>query len=182
MNEQTALIVKKISDLPPLSASTLAIINMLSADHFHMKELVNLIQQDVSLSTLCLKTVNSAAFGLSKPVDTIQRAVTFLGSQKLTELALKTSVGKIVKVRLAGYGAMEMDLWEHSLKSAIAARLIGPNIDPNLNADLAYALALTHDIGKVVFSALLEVKVRELQKAQGQQTNFLAIESDLFQC
>ncbi len=48
-----------------------------------MRELVTLFKSDPTLSFRLLRTVNSAAFGLSRPADSIQDALTLLGTSEL---------------------------------------------------------------------------------------------------
>ena len=47
-----------------------------------VSELQDVIKQDVSLSYRLLKYINSAAFGISKEIDSIERALVLLGLQK----------------------------------------------------------------------------------------------------
>lgn len=179
MNELMRSIIARIQAIPPLSPATFSLIEMLANDHFQMKELVRLIEVDLSLSTECLKTVNAASFGLNRPVDTIQRAVSFLGTRRITEIALRTGLGKLLRVKLHGYGAGETDLWEHSLKTALAARLISPHLDSRLHPELAYAAGLLHDLGKIVFSPLLERTIGDWATRPRQHDSFLALEQEL---
>ena len=53
-----------------------------------------------------------------------------------------------------GYGIGRGELWEHSVTTALAARVIARKLDGEDN--LAFTAGLLHDIGKLVLGAFLE--------------------------
>jgi HD-like signal output (HDOD) protein len=57
--------------------------------------------------------------------------------------------------------------------------LISPHLDARLHPELAYAAGLLHDLGKIVFSPLLERTVGEWAARPRQHDSFLAMEQEL---
>lgn len=63
----------------------LRLMQELDASAFDVRKLADIIGKDVSLSYRLLRYVNSAAFGLASPVNTIQQAIMLVGQKQLTQ-------------------------------------------------------------------------------------------------
>ncbi len=61
--------------------SRLQLMQELAKDDYEVKELAEIISHDVSLSYRLLNYLNSPAFGLRRTIETIQQAITILGSR-----------------------------------------------------------------------------------------------------
>jgi HD-like signal output (HDOD) protein len=108
------------------------------------RRLAEIVGQDPGMSTRVLQFVNSAYFGLSRRVESIEQAIVYVGANTLRHLALtlhvQHSFGRTGEAALAS-------VERHSVLTArIARRLV---TDP-ARAEAAFAAGLLHDAGKLV--------------------------------
>ncbi len=148
-------IKKRVKEMPSVSGNTLKILNLISEEDYSIKDLAGLIQLDISLSTRCLKIVNSASFGLRSTVTSIERAVSYLGKQAIFALVIESGFDYVFSQPLEGYHAQEGELWDHSLRTAFTSRNIAIESKNSDMADLAYTAGLLHNIGKVILAEFL---------------------------
>ncbi|MFC1553983.1 HDOD domain-containing protein [candidate division KSB1 bacterium] len=156
-------IKERVIDIPAISSNTLKILDLIANLDYSIKDLSDLIALDVSLSTKCLKIVNSAKFALRSEITSIERAVSYLGKQAIFGLVVENSFGSVFNSPLEGYNAGEGELWEHSLKTAISSRLIALETKKENIADLAYTSGLLHNMGKVIITDFLKTHNKSIK-------------------
>ncbi len=71
--------VIKQHSVPPSRLAVLRLLGALQNPEVDVQDIEELISQDLSLSYKLLRYINSATFALQKKVDSIRRAITFLG-------------------------------------------------------------------------------------------------------
>ena len=169
----------RVIDSIPLLSQSAALLLQLSANTKHeMKEIIDVVRFDSSLTVHVLRVVNSAAFGLRQSIDSIDRAVTYLGERMVVGIALNDSAGVVFDKKLDGYEGQRGDLWRHDLRAAIASREVAHHAKSEINPDLAFTGGLLHDIGKSVISDFLRGSAHEvLDRIEAQQAaDYLAAE------
>ncbi len=181
MNPQLKRILERIETLPPISPHTLRIMQFAADPRFRIRDLADLVAQDVNLAATCLKLVNSACFGLRAPVSSIEKAVVYLGSRGILDLAASGGLSGVMSAPLEGYSGEPGDLWGHSLRTAIASVLAAGVVFPNEPAEAVYTAGLVHDIGKAVLSIFLSEHTGALREnLRGDSTcDFAALEKSL---
>ena len=103
--------------------------------------------KDPALTAQLLRIVNSAYFGLNRPVDRISKAVALVGREQLRHVALATSV--IHMFRLLPESMISMDsFWKHSLATGLCARGLGQNVP--VRGEVLFTAGLLHDVGSLV--------------------------------
>lgn len=109
-----------------------------------------IIAQDPALSAKMLQIVNSAFFGLSRNIDSPVDAVVQLGVETCRSLALALGVYSETPDR--GCAGLS-DIWDHSLRTAIAAEAICvvEEADKDIRSK-AYAAGLLMDCGQLVLA------------------------------
>jgi HD-like signal output (HDOD) protein len=134
-----------------------------------MDDVANIISMDPSMSARLLKLVNSAYFGLAKPVADVARAGALLGLDRIMALVLGQGIfsgGEVPQVR----GFSLEALWSHSLATATAARRIA--IEEDLDKEeiaAAFLAGMLHDIGKLVLAMGMPAEyARVLELASGR--------------
>ncbi|WP_285614263.1 HDOD domain-containing protein [Hydrogenophilus thermoluteolus] len=84
--------------IPPRPQILTAIEQELQRKHPSMRTIADLVAQDLALSAAVLKTVNSPAYGIARPLESIRQAVTLLGVETLvtlvTAIALRNQIPK----------------------------------------------------------------------------------------
>lgn len=141
-------ILAMIHDTEPLSASASRLLALMGDDTHTQEDVARIASSDPKLALRVLRTVNSAAFGLRTEVDSIERAVGYLGDKTVLGIALSLGTGGTFRKDLPAYGAGGGDLWAHSLHVAIAARELAKHTRDAVAPDVAYTAGLLHDIGK----------------------------------
>ena len=139
------------------------------------KELSLILQTDPAIVSNILKIANSAYYGLSGKVSSIEKACVILGQQTLKDLVLTTGVSNLLGRKMKGYGFDSGELWMHSMAVGIASKMIAAKRDPEL-ADDAYLAGLLHDAGKIILDPYIweHKKDYDLFLEDGNHTNIEA--------
>ncbi|EAT15794.1 HDOD domain-containing protein [Desulfuromonas acetoxidans] len=148
-------ILKAIEDVPLLSPSASRLLQITSQEDHDIHEVIDIVKCDSSLTARVLKIVNSVAYGLAHEVTTIDRAVSYLGERMVAGIALGDSASALFHKELQGYEGPKSELWNHDLRTAIAAREIARFAKVTLSADLAFTAGILHAVGKAVLSDFL---------------------------
>lgn len=112
-------------------------------------ELASVIKTDPAMSARLLKIVNSAFYGLGEKVDTLTHALSIVGTEQLTDLALAA----IVTSKFQGIPRDLINMetfWMHSIGCGIAARRIARQV-PGVESEKMYLGGMLHDIGSLIF-------------------------------
>lgn len=168
-NPAVKTLVARIDKLPTLPATYQKLVECLKSPDADMDDVAQIIARDPSMSARLLKVVNSAYFGLAKPVADVARAGTLLGLDRLMSLVLGQGLfsgGDAPQVR----GFSLEALWSHSLATATAAHRIA--IDEGLDKEqvaAAFLAGMLHDIGKLVLAIGVPGEyARVLEMARGR--------------
>jgi HD-like signal output (HDOD) protein len=157
--------LKQFKALPIISAVANEINARDRNDSLTAKALGAIITRDPALTATVLKLANSAYYGMSREILSIERAVTVLGFDAIKSLALTISIFHVFKnpeeqlLDLKG-------LWYHSLGVALAAKhlalrspiMAGSKTLP----EQAFICGILHDIGKIAFARNLPAEMAEI--------------------
>jgi HD-like signal output (HDOD) protein len=108
-------------------------------------EVADIIQNDPGLTAKLLKVVNSALYGFPSRIETISRAVTVIGVQQLSALALGVTVMgmfKDIPKELLDVGRF----WRHCLACACGSRALASAMGLP-NTERFFVAGLLHDVG-----------------------------------
>jgi len=134
-----------------------------------MRDFEEIIRMDPVLVTRLLRLVNSAYFGLSKKVDSISRAVAFVGMKAVHNLVSVEGIKPFFKEGKDTKGFSRKNLWLHSATVAILGQMIAVRIFGQKGDDVFLA-GILHDIGLIVEDqvegALLRDATNAFQKGQ----------------
>jgi putative nucleotidyltransferase with HDIG domain len=146
--------IDELKTLPPAPQVLSQLLVHLNSKEVHADEIIELISLDPALTARVLQRCNSAAFGLSWSVSGLDEGVRHLGFDAVYQLVAMVVGEGILGAEQKGYGLGPGDLWEHSVTTAVAARVIAQNYQGNEN--LVFTAGLLHDIGKLVLGTFLE--------------------------
>lgn len=149
-------------------------------DH-SVRDVVSIIEVDPSLTARVLRVANSAAYSRRKSITSLHRAIVHLGERMVIGIAIGACLSKMYNPPLDGYAAASGELWDHSLRTAIASRLLANHCYNEVSGDLAFTCGLIHDIGKSIISEYL---VGHAEKARewfetGRVSSFLEAEREI---
>lgn len=140
-------ITRHIDQLPMLPGVLFQLMKLNADDEEFYDQVYNLAKTDPPLATFILGYANSAASSPSNAINSLQAALTRVGSQTIVELITTLSVSKVFVPSQPEHKA----IWKHSIETAMIAAFISKithhhEVDP----DLAYMCGLLHDIGRFV--------------------------------
>jgi HD-like signal output (HDOD) protein len=136
-----------------------------------MSDIAKIIRDDPGLTARLLRIVNSAFYSFPSRVETISQAVTIVGTQQLSALALATSVMKMFKGLPEDLVSMD-SFWRHSIACGLAARQLG-TVRREANAERFFVAGMLHDIGRLVMFTKLTEPSREILMIARQEQRLL---------
>ncbi|MHB8222229.1 MAG: HDOD domain-containing protein [Desulfurivibrionaceae bacterium] len=159
--------LKKVKDLPTISAVANEINACDKNDSLTAKSLGTIISRDPALTATVLKLANSAYYGMAREITSTERAVTILGFDTIKSLALAISVFHVFKNQEGQLFDLK-GLWYHSLAVGLAAKHLALH-SPILTCDKAlpeqaFICGILHDIGKIAFAQNLPAELAEILK------------------
>ncbi|MBU0519099.1 GGDEF domain-containing protein [bacterium] len=169
-------------ELPTLSPVVEKILRLIRDEKVSVKELADVIQNDVSLSFKILKVVNSAFYGFPRKISTLSQAMVILGLAAIKNLALSMSILEIYsKGTSSKNGTNEFKIfWERSLFAAVTARKLA-KLSGQVDGEEAFMAALLQDIGILVFIKYYpEDYAILLERARNSAGDLIALEDREF--
>lgn len=114
-----------------------------------IRALANTLEKDTSLVSRILRLANSAYYGLSGKVTSIQVASVLLGEKILSEIIETAGISGLMRKPLPGYDLKPGSFWQHNLAVGVGARLIARKRNPQYEPD-AFMMGILHDVGKLL--------------------------------
>ena len=146
--------INEVKTLPPAPRIITQLLLLLNQDDVHAGQIVELIALDPALTAKVLQRCNNAAAGLCHPVSDLDEGVAQVGFNAIYRMvAMVVGEGLLISEQ-QGYGIGGGELWEHSVTTAVAARVIARKLSGDEN--VVFTAALLHDIGKLVLGTFLE--------------------------
>lgn len=171
-------IVEKFNNSKTLPHVAIRVTQMVNDDKSTMRDFEEIIQMDPVLVSVLLKLVNSPFFGLKDKVDSISKAVVYVGMKNLRNLVAVEGLRNMFNDEGAD-GFSRQRLWLHSATVAILSDMIGKRIFGDAREDLFLA-GILHDIGLI---AIDQVAGEELRAAcrlyQAEKKSLIDCEREL---
>ncbi len=153
-----AKILARLGDLPAVSRVVFKARDVMANPDLGIKELAGVIEKDPAMVSKVLRVANSAYYGLSGTVSSIQHATVLLGVKRVGEIISMSGASRLIDKPLAGYKMESGELWEHSLSVAFASKMILQKQNSELSSD-AFVAGLIHDIGKMILDPYIAENV-----------------------
>lgn len=142
-------ILSNLSGLPPMPQIVFKAHAIMEDPNSSTKKVAELIETDQAIAAKVLKMANSAYYGMSGKVSSIQHAAVVLGDRALGELVTLAGTSNLLGSKLYGYAMDSGELWRHSMTVAFGAKIMAQRHMPKLEND-AFSVGLIHDVGKLV--------------------------------
>jgi len=150
-------------ELPSFPAVVMNVLTALRDPDFSINQIAAQLETDPGLHVKVLKTVNSAAFGLSTKVKNLHHAVALLGRSRLETIVLSQAVNKILpKLELSFFSIR--NFWLSSARRASLARVLAHRLHPATQVE-AFTAGLLEDMALPI---LVTVKPKEYEKILGR--------------
>lgn len=154
-------IVERTTDLPTFSVSALEVMKAADSATARAEDLADILSRDQALSARVLRLSNSAFYGLSRRVTSLNESVVVLGTRTIKNLAMVAATYPWMSKPLKGYGLEPKQLWFHSFGTAIGAQLVA-KLSRKCDDQTAFTAGLLHDIGKVALCVWIDDKLKAI--------------------
>ena len=116
------------------------------------EQLAEIIRIDAALTSRVIMAVNSVSFAIGEPIDSMHRALTLLGHDRVKTMVLTLSIQQLFSGLIPSQKEFVCNAWLDSLYCAVFAQDIADSLDYEFPRD-AYLAGLLHDFGQIVFDA-----------------------------
>lgn len=145
-------LLRSEAKLPALPQVFSELQEVMGQDRSSASDLAAVISKDASLSGFLLRIVNSAFYSFPSRIDTISRAVTVIGTGRLSALATGMSLMPLFSEGLPRGTSLEL-FWKHSIACGVAARDLAGALEEE-EPERYFVAGLLHDIGKLAMYRL----------------------------
>ena len=149
----------RLGELPPSPLVVPKLHELLHEPDTSIRELVTTLSLDPVVSMRVLKLANSVYYDQQRQVTTVERAIIVVGQNTLRNMALELCLRNAKQT----YGLLERRLWENSIASAVACRLIAQVVG-GYEPEEAYLAGLLHHVGKTVMINRDKALYQEVQR------------------
>jgi HD-like signal output (HDOD) protein len=162
--------ISSLGTLPSLPSTYQQMISALQSDTATVKDIGKIAAQDIGMSAKILQMVNSAFFGLPQKIASPEHAVTLLGIETVTNLALSAGVFSQLDPDVMDEFNLDQ-LWQHSmLVSGLVQRLSqAAGLDQQAR-QIPILAGLMHDLGKLVLATQDTEEYRRIRRQSEQDS------------
>ena len=156
-------------DVPAQPESLVKLSVLLADENVNLQAVSALISADMALASAVLKAVNSSLYGLRGRVESVQQAITHLGTREVASVTFEMGLRAVFP------GAPELDpLWE---RASVRGLLMG-RIGQALNVDpwAAHSAGLFEECGKAVLFRHASDRYRVLLAQAADDEELLMLE------
>jgi len=172
-------LVDEVRDLPLTVSAVLAqVISECDNADASVSSLARIMAGDQALAAMVLKLANSAYYGYARKIESLPDAVVLLGFASVKNLAITASITRLLASDRDEYATIRSDLFDHSLATAVGARILGRT--KRISGEKAFVAGLLHDLGLIVLVCYRKRLFGELMTA-AERTNssFEDVELDI---
>lgn len=160
-------ITESIIGLPTLPTVVSKMIQLVDNPKTSAISLSRLISTDQALTARILKLANSAYYGFSGEISTVNMAIVVLGFNTVKDMGLSLSVFDVFKKMGQSKNFDISKFWEHSIACGVASRMFTDEYCRKYSAE-AFVAGLLHDIGKVVLNQYFNNEFNEVMDLTAQ--------------
>lgn len=132
----------KIPAFPPIA---IRLLHLVSDENVAISEVLDLLRVDPAFSAEILRRANSALYGFSSQISSLQHALVVLGLRRVKVLTMTVATGVYLKKALE-IGELRR-CWRHTLACALLTEELARAC--SIHVDLAYTAGLLHDVGRL---------------------------------
>ena len=141
--------IETFADIHPLPHVVTTVTRLINDPESTMKDFEEVIKMDPVLVSRLLRLVNSPYYGLVQTVDSIGRAVAFLGMKNLHNLVVTDALKNIFIGPEINSVFSKKRLWLHCAAVSICSKMVAERIF-GINGDDAFLCGILHDFGLLV--------------------------------
>jgi putative nucleotidyltransferase with HDIG domain len=172
-------LVERVERIPRLPDTAMRLVSVVVDPSSSIKQIVDTMRYDQAVTSDVLRLCNSAYFGLSRRVTSLEDAICLLGTVKVLQLVMSAHTQNLLSRQQEGYGLPPGALWEHSVAVAVGCELFARRFGLAEMGRL-FTTGLLHDLGKVVLNEFISSEYAEIARRVSQQgQSFVEAERDV---
>ncbi len=171
--DKTIELVNSVKDIHAMPSVIVKALNIMKKPTASMKELGDIVMFDQSLTIKILALVNSAYYGFSQQISSINIALSLLGMVKVKNIIVAVAM----KPMMSNQG--DKELWKHSMRVAAGCEYLA-NLTKLMDSDEAFISGFVHDVGKMVLHMANEKGYTKVLNAVADGADILDAERKYF--
>lgn len=150
MNKNLDSYINGVKSLPTAPGVLVRLISVFQQPDREVDDIVELIQQDPSLTADVLRHANSAFSVPEEPIADVFDAITWIGFSQVYQAVVAKLASQTLQLPKGACGINVDRLWRHSAIAGVSAGAIAKRVQEN--ESLAFTAGLLHDVGKIVLA------------------------------
>lgn len=152
-----------VGQLPTLPEVAAQVLRLARSPNSSMRDIARIVEKDPPMAARVLKVANSAYYGLSQKVSSLQHALAVLGLREVRNIVTSMGVMEAFPER-GGCSFDRARFWEHSAACAAVANYVAEKMRFDVSGE-AYVAGLLHDIGMLVLDQFFHEDYQEVWAA-----------------
>ena len=148
MTSATALL-KRFKNTKTLPHVAIRLTHLMADENSSAQAFEGIIKMDPTLVLRLLRMVNSPYYGVQQKIESIARAVVFIGMKNLRNIVVTEALRDIFKEGAAQEIFSRRQLWLHCAAMGVCCQMIAERIFGD-NGENAFLCGILHDIGLIV--------------------------------
>jgi HD-like signal output (HDOD) protein len=173
-SEHLRKVLGSVEMLPSAPKSTIALNELLATEDATIESVAEIIANDAAMSAKLLQLVNSAFFGLARPVTTVRDSVSYLGINVVRNLTAALGALSVFEDDNLDPAFVDAHHTHSHQVASVASELVPPAAAPE-----AFGFALLHDIGTLVIARCMPNESATIEAAvangEGRSASELAV-------
>ncbi|USD64846.1 HDOD domain-containing protein [Vibrio sp. SCSIO 43136] len=170
-------LISRLNELPRLQKVLQELLDMVNQDDVDFKQLSNKMSMEQVLSARLLRMANSAYFGGSQSVSSVNDAIIRVGSGPVRTLVvasvLSSAFPKIPTLNLDEY-------WSDTFEVAVIAGKLGEQ--SGLDGNEVFTTAILHNIGELMIHTLVPDEAQAIAQRALQGEDVYEVQRELLEC
>ncbi len=168
--------IARVTDLGSVPEVTARIVRVVEDPRTSARDIQAVVQADPALAAKVLKIVNSSFYGLPAQIASLERAILMLGMTAVKNLALASSLSRLLKADAVSERFSARDVWRHCVAVGVCAREMAKAAQ-SVQPDEAFVAGLMHDVGLIAARQVFPAKLEEVAElCSDSPQNFCATE------
>jgi len=142
-------IIERFNLLHPAPMALNRLSQVLVSEDATLKDVEEVIKIDPLLVARILGVVNSAYYSPLQKIDSLSRAIAYLGIRTLHILVITDTLQALASLRNNRHNQLRLRIWRHSAAVGIVAKMIAERIF-GFSGDNAYLAGILHDFGQII--------------------------------
>lgn len=172
-------LIEEFSEVQTLPHVVTQLTKLIADSNTTMKQFEEVIEMDPVLVARLLKIVNSPMYGLMQKVDSIGRAVAYLGMKNLNNIAITDALMGIFLQGDESEFFSRSNLWLHCAAVSICSKMVAERIF-GINGDDSYLCGILHDFGIIVEEQIRNEQFFAICRDSTSSTRMLEMEQEQF--